>query len=85
MSTICKLDPNVRSNRAFRRNVRRNLAATFDYLMVRGQIIEAAAVSAVIKRVRLLTNHRAFMSALNEATGPGPSIIPEGANAVASA
>ena len=68
MSTICKLDPNVRQNRALRRSIRRNLAATFDYLMARGQLVEAIKVGRVLKRIRLLTNHRAFMRALTEGT-----------------
>ena len=81
MSTICKLDPNVRARRALRRSVRRNLASIFDFLMATGKLSDALKVGRVLKRIRLLTNHAEFMRALNEETGPGPSIFPEGSDA----
>jgi hypothetical protein len=85
MSTICKLDPNVRARRALRRDVRRNLAATFDYLMATGKIAEALNVGRVLRRIRLLTDHAQFMRVLTEETSPGPAIISGGTDAVASA
>lgn len=62
MSTICKLDPAVRSRRAIRRAIRNRFAALAEAFRVTGQLEGYFAYSALLSVLSKVTDHKRFLS-----------------------
>lgn len=62
MSTICKLDPNVRSRRSIRRAIRNRIAALAEAFRVTGQTEGYLAYSALLAVLQRTTDHKQFLA-----------------------
>lgn len=62
MSTICKLDPNVRSRRSIRHAIRNRIAALAEAFRVTGQTEGYLAYSALLTILERTTDHKQFLA-----------------------
>jgi hypothetical protein len=62
MSTICTLDPRVRSRRSIRRAVRRRIAALAEVYRVTNQLQGYLAYSALLSILQRTTDHKKFLA-----------------------
>jgi hypothetical protein len=69
MSTICKLDPTVRTRRRIRRQVRRQLAVMAQAFQLSGDMKGALTYRALVERLAKVTNHTRFLAILKQAGG----------------
>jgi hypothetical protein len=62
MSTICKVDPRVRSRRSIRRAVRNRIAALAESFRLTGQMQGFFAYSALLAMLERTTDHKKFLA-----------------------